>query len=201
MDSYCLDHWKLDRSGRWFVLRFLSYWVQFFSVRRQVNQMNYDVAVDVYAYYPNSSVFLFSTNIKQRIGYSSGGAGRLFTNRLHWYSKSGAHMLDYMADLFFSFLLNKQGRVLYQNQLIADIKPVLDIGSYVVIHPGANNMNKHWDHDSWVDVIHFLNDTNIVVVITGYGPSDQKLSQALVNDCPFVNLVDQLSCRVCVCYW
>ena len=53
------------------------------GVRNQINALNYDCAIDCYGFYPNSSLFLYLTNIQMRCGYTSGGAGALFSHSMH----------------------------------------------------------------------------------------------------------------------
>ena len=177
-DVHILDHWKLDRSSRSFINRFFRYLIMIRGVRNQINALNYDCAIDCYGFYPNSSLFLYLTNIQMRCGYTSGGAGALFSHSMHWKPNGHDHVLDYMKALFAKFLLHEDCSYDFENQLISNPERLID-GEYVVIHPASENSNILWDIQSWVDLIRHINNKGYLVIITGRGMMDQTISQEL----------------------
>ena len=96
------NHWSVSQSGGSLPWRFLKWLKQWNLLRKEVQSIQYDLAVDLYYYFPSASFFFWAAHIPRRIGYDASGGSILFTERKHWtfvrYSicKSGCVLLQHL---------------------------------------------------------------------------------------------------------
>jgi ADP-heptose:LPS heptosyltransferase len=194
------DHWKLNRSPdsrakKWRIHRSTST-----AAIDAIREVKYDVAVDLYAYYPNSARILAEADIPVRIGYTSGGGGPLYTHPVDWSAAPG-HTANQHRRLLTLLLGNSS---LPTSEPHYDLPPIdstprgqsLSLTAatdYCVVHPGTGDPKKAWPSQKWRELIRRLNAAGHSVVLTGVGENERLLAATLAGDqTKVLNLVGQL---------
>jgi len=187
---HAFDHWKTNRSAspleRWTESRRSAA-----SAISEISQIRYDVAVDLYPYFPNAGRILSEAAVPVRIGYTSGGGGPLYTHSVAWVD-TPRHTVDQHMALLRRFLPNLP--------LVSphyDLPPIasaararaaslleelgIDRGRYIVLHPGAGNARKQWPTPHWRALVERLRQSaaDLRIVLTGHGPADSALIEEI----------------------
>lgn len=190
------DHFRLNRSGA-LIQRWIKMVLDFFAVVREIRQEQYDLALDLRAYFPNFLPVLAFGNIRCKMGYATGGFGFLLDVQVPW--REGVHETEHFFDLL-KMVMNAPKReklelsYLFSSQRDKNILDGLDINNIhplVLIHAFCRKSGlatlKHWRMKEWKKVIRFLGDKGFVVVCTGDG-DDEALIRELVKDTTALNL-------------
>lgn len=201
---HTVDHWNLNRSDASMWQKLKRYWRTRRVAMNEIKNTGYDVAVDLYSYFPNFIPLLWQTGIPVRIGYISGGFGPLLTHPLRWQNLN-QHVSDYHADLLRILPIDKE----YFEKLHYFLSPVdrnfeeeannfLKRNSvdpaYIVIHMGTGEKLKEWPIEKWHILSEKLTANGHSLVFTGHGPRESDnacLVAAGLSNC--VNLCNELS--------
>ena len=201
---HAVDHWRTNRSGTGWVSRWMVYRRSQRDAATSIRAIGYDVAVDLYAYYPNFATTLAAARVPVRIGYDSGGFGRLYTHLLSW--TAGVSISQEHRALLQRLAPSASWGDAVEYEL-GDVPPTaaaaveamlspagLRRHDYAVLHVGSGLPHKQWPLSSWVAVARELLRLRIGVVLTGAGAADAAATRAVQREVPdVVNLVDQLS--------
>lgn len=201
---HTIDHWKLNRSDASMWQKLKRYWQTRRIALNEIKDARYDVAVDLYCYFPNFIPLLWQTGIPIRIGYISGGFGPLLTHPLKWRNLD-QHVSDYHADLLQILPITKR----YFKELhyflpssAPDFEKEADISSkrasigssYVVIHMGTGERLREWPIDKWRALSEKLLENGYILVFTGYGQREAENAYLVadgLSNC--INLCNKLS--------
>ncbi len=195
-----VDHWKLNRSN----LSLLKKVVRYYQTKRkaisEIKEKKYDVAIDLYYFFPNSIPIFWQTNIPYRIGYISGGFGPLLSHSLEWRNLDqyvGRFHLDLLK--FLSIEKDK------------NIKPSMDLISlkvslkniffnkllgqrYFVFHLGTGDPVKEWSLEEWKSLAKKVIEDGYSIVFTGKGKREKKNIDYVMNGLDkCCNLCDKLN--------
>ncbi len=202
---HAFDHWKTNRSGS-AVERWIEYRRSLNRSVAEINETRYDVAVDLYPYFPNAARILSEAEVPIRIGYTSGGGGPLFTHSVPWVD-TGRHTVEQHVELMRTFLPN-----LPSAQPVYDLPPIapeteargpafleglgIDVGRYAVLHPGTGNSRKRWPAHHWRTLIDRLRqfDKDLAVVMTGHGAPDMAaIEEIRAGDASIISTCNRTS--------
>lgn len=180
---HVFDHWKTNRSGsareRW-----IAYRRSAARAVGDIREIGYDVAIDLYPYFPNAARILSAAAVPIRIGYTSGGGGPLFTHAVPWVD-TPRHTVEQHLALMRGFLPHlpttppqydlpsiEPGIEARGQTLLEDLG--VERRRYVVFHPGAGDARKQWPARQWRDLIVRLRElrSDLRIVFTGQGSSD-----------------------------
>ncbi|HCU05149.1 MAG: hypothetical protein A2X77_01790 [Gammaproteobacteria bacterium GWE2_42_36] len=198
---YYDDHWYVNRSKQSLYKKIVHYFRSRRAVLNALCEAHYDVAIDLYAYFPNAAALLFQAHIPRRVGYTRGGCGALFTDPQPWILKD-QHVVDYHIAL-----LNV---VFPEIQHIANLKPVLPRNitidlhrflpdhflqrGFIVLHPGCGNTIKEWPMAQWKMLVKKMIDHAIHFVLTGQGEHESTLISQIQVESPLcINLCNRLT--------
>jgi ADP-heptose:LPS heptosyltransferase len=173
-----VDHWKLNRSNRPFLEKLAHHRRTRRQALREIRRIRYDVAIDLYYYFPNSIPLLWQAGIPCRIGYTSGGFGPLLTHRMDWVL-ADRHVTDYQADLL--RVVGVTDRDLWKPHapLVQEGEPlprdvVDDLHSidvpprgFVVFHMGTAASMKEWPPEHWRRLAQLIAADGHALVFTG----------------------------------
>ncbi len=192
---HIIDHWKLNRSSEPFLKKVLKYILQRRKAAREIRKQKYDVAIDLYPYFPNTSLLFWQAKIPVRIGYESGGLGKLFTHPHTWKEQHVilAH-LDLLKDVDIASPLELPSPNLLKYHPIRRLgSPFLDEG-YVVIHMGSALKAKEWPLEKWAEVVSILSEKKVPIVFTGRGKREKDRIHKILAKAPYgVDLSDLLN--------
>jgi ADP-heptose:LPS heptosyltransferase len=177
-------------------------------LRRDIEAVGYDIAIDLYPFFPNHPRLFADAGIPVRVGYVSGGGGPLLTHPIPWRDSRQHTSQQHHA------LLRALRPDVGAEALAYDLPSIpredrdrgarllegvgLREGRYIVLHPGSGNPLKTWPRERWVDLIHRLSSTDIAdrprVVLTGAGAAERRVIDELIAHTPAaVSLCDQTS--------
>lgn len=199
---HTFDHWKLDRSGGFFVTR----WLRSRRTRRHaladIRMRRYDASIALSPYYPNFAPMLWRAKIPMRVGFTSAGFGPLQTHAVTW--EEGHHiardhlrlleaMMSTTADVGDPrYVLDKipeTARIAARQILGTHGVP----GDYVVVHMGSGAELKEWPVTAWRRVAERLLEGGMAVVFTGAGARQRAMADSVRRGLQrAVNLCDGL---------
>ncbi len=172
-----IDHWKLNRTGS----------RRYFTTRKQALKeiKSYDLAIDLYPYFPNNAYLLWQAKIPKRIGYISGGCGRLYTHPVTWQARSesiASHYCDLLRVLDIDttpFSYNLKRTTTKQK-------------THLIFHTGSGNLLKQWPEIKWRTLAEKYAPTPIY--FTGKGGKEKESIYRITKDLPHAfNLCDKLT--------
>jgi ADP-heptose:LPS heptosyltransferase len=189
------DHWKRNRSN-------ISKWqkiTRFFSTRRralkEIQNINYDLAIDTYFYFPNSAYFLWTTKIPYSIGYISGGFGNFYRDSYEWENKD-KYILTFHEELLIkSGLVNVMkiatGREDHGYQSNTSFE--LPFSRYIILQIGSGNDLKKWPENKWNELAKLLEGQNFNLIFTGAGNNEDEEINRITWNLKSINLCNKLT--------
>ncbi len=183
---HLVSHYKHSRAPISFCYKTLHYFLGLAKLVRELRSEKYDVAIDSYMYFGNSSWILCLAQIHWRIGFSSGGFGAHYTHPLEFYPHLGS------IKHYHSFLLEPIGIVdSLPKASLRKIQPSSSLpDQFMIIHPGSASDQKALSIEIWKALLEIILDYKIPVWITGKGVKD-KLKAAQLKA-----LYPTLECKV-----
>jgi ADP-heptose:LPS heptosyltransferase len=158
------------------------------SPKRLIEAEAYDLAIDLYPYFPNAVPLLASAQIPARVGFTSGGFGRLLTHPHHWNLKK-----RYIAHAQLE-LLEILGIDVAHARPLPDLRgnvlPPRQGGGPIVVHMGSGNPFKEWPEERWIEVIRRLPRP---VVLTGKGRREAAICARVAAATGAETVCDRLS--------
>jgi ADP-heptose:LPS heptosyltransferase len=198
-----VDHWKSSRLSESRFDKWRRHQRSAAQAIREIAAIDYDVAIDLYAYYPNFSRVLWKAGVPVRVGYASGGGGPLYTHALEWSPKAG-HTASQHARLVAELVGHTPNGFTYDMPALrpesTGLGPLGSTGplagsgdSYIVVHPGTGDARKAWPDRNWHALVGALTANGERVAITGAGAHERAFAVALVKTySSVINLVDTL---------
>lgn len=206
---YIFSHWKLNRRDSSFFNKTYRYSRDLYKLIRVLKYKKYDLAIDLYPYYPNSMFLLWLSMIRFRIGFSSGGLSNLCTLSYDIKRPASKHITQYQRDLLKFFFkkclyLDKDWEIqkYFQGWSFTG-ESIANSEKYYVFQVGAGAKEKRWPAKSWAELIESL---DVKIIIVGKGDDDlnyfseiknlmgsNKNVVSLINVLNFQNLVNLVS--------
>jgi GT2 family glycosyltransferase/ADP-heptose:LPS heptosyltransferase len=186
---HTMDHWKLDRSSRSLPARWLVARRTRTKAIAEIRAANYDAAIDLSAYFPNSARLLRRAGVPVRVGFTSGGDGSLYTHPVSW--TPGRHVTGDHLALLTTLLpqIPTNGVPAYEMpeppaDAVAGAQRLLAAegitpDDYVVVHVGASIARKEWPLAKWRAVVRQIVAAGNRVVLTGAGARQAALTRDL----------------------
>jgi ADP-heptose:LPS heptosyltransferase len=200
--THFLDHWYASRSEETPLLRATKYYLRSFpAMVRELREAKYDVALDLHAWFPNFVPLLWHAGIPVRFGFARLGCGPLLTHaQPQTYDRR--HELDHQLDLLRlwgvpgkSLELARPNLAPVQEEAKRSVSALMGgIDRYRVLHPASSTPLRDWTVEGWATLARNLLARGVTPVITGAGPRDAVLAEAISRAAPgAVNTVNCLS--------
>ena len=195
------DHWAISRSKKNILIRFFHWWNDRQRVVKDIREKNYDIAVDLYYYFPSAAFLFYQAGIPCRVGYDSNGGTPLLSKVVPW-SIAEKHNIEYQAALLEQIGFSMKG--LANSYISIDFLQEDDCFlssnglksfEYVIVHMGAGKRTHEWLLDNWAFLIRFLEKMGLRVCFTGIGEYERTNITAVVEeaDVECISLCDQLT--------
>ena len=156
-------------------------------------RVGYDVAFDIYPYYPNMAGLLWRAGIPRRFGFATGGRGALYTATIPLDRRSLPHRREAGAPhpicvsrsrtrrAAAPTLLAAVGRSRRRRRTVLRTHGVA--GDYVILHVGSGATARLWPVSSWRALARRLAATR-PVVLTGVGAGEEEAARTIAADVP-----------------
>ena len=188
---HIVDHWMLNRSGVSDKEKRRRFRETRTVALQEMRSIRYQVAIDLFAFFPPAHPLFFKAGIPVRIGYNSSGFGPLLTHPVSW-SDAERPMADQYRDLIDQLdpvhpFPSTDFRPTRPRSTMAPLPPgIATAGPYIVVHPGAGAPSRHWGHERWTALLTRLHHEagGRRVVLTGAGEADEAIAKALAAEFP-----------------
>jgi ADP-heptose:LPS heptosyltransferase len=165
------DHWKISREPFSLWTKIKRHFKTYHEALHEIKEEGYDVAIDLYFYFPNSISLFWRANIAKRIGFQSGGLKNLLTDAVVFENKD-QYVSKYYLELL-SFLP-------IEEKYFSILKPTLPSceegqlkGKYILMHMGAGSDLKRWPLEKWRKLTQKLTDDGYILIFTGRGREEK----------------------------
>lgn len=155
---HTFDHWYLHQCKA-----ALHWWKSRRGILRELKEAQYDVAIDLYAYFPNTIPLLSASGIPVRIGYPTGGFSNLLTHPIPW---DFAHCYAGIAHHHLLKPLGIDPDPARASPFYGQKKRGC---SYLAVHMGSFHSVKEWEEEKWIALIKKLKADGYEIVLTGKG--------------------------------
>jgi ADP-heptose:LPS heptosyltransferase len=179
---HTVDHWKLNRAQLSLWKKYQLYRTSYLTALDQIRQTNYDAAIDLYPYFPNSIHLLWNAKIPVRIGYRSGGFGPLLTHSLPTLkmkmsaAENSFHLIKKFLPLHFPQFSGRP--FLAADQQRTSLFPEK---SYIVFHMGTGHALKEWPEEKWRELTQALTSRGETLIFTGRGKKETERVQRVMH--------------------
>jgi len=165
---FILDHWKHCRNDKSTIYNFYKYISNFihqmFAIRRVPK---YDLAVDLYPFYPNNILFLKLIGSKYVLSYDSSGFGILSDTSTSWID-SEKHTVEYHLDLLKKININLT--VKNNEQKIFFKKNTIELkNKNLLISPCSGNTIREWPCEFFIELIDAMTNHGYHAYLFGLG--------------------------------
>lgn len=198
---HVFDHPKLDRSCKCWMRKIWRWWKDVKRMIRELKAHRYDLAIDVYCYYPNSHFLTWLAKIPRRIGHQSGGGAPLLTDCVFWFDQR-KHISLYHLDLLQPleiFLKEKQWLKTCLPRPSQNQFNVLEMQyqikkPYLIFHPYSGNPLKNWKDGSWRKLAQLFEHFSYKILFTGGSQIEREnIEKMIPNLNHALNLAGRLS--------
>lgn len=174
---HTFDHWYLHKCKAALQTR---------KVVQELKQAKYDLAIDLYGYFPNAIPLLAKTKIPVRIGYPTGGFSSLLTHPATW------NFPNQYTGVAHLHLLQVLGINVDEESPLPSYSFKKKRKSYIAIHMGSADPIKEWPESSWLQLIQHL-ESSYEIILTGKGEREGKVCDRIANQTTAKNMSNQLN--------
>lgn len=194
-----LDHWRLNRAALPLSSKIISWWSSRKRSLSEIREIDYDIAIDLYFYFPNSILLLWQAKIPHRIGYASAGFGPLLTKSMDIDMKSNSRSI---IELHVNLIGLMPGVGAIHTHLAkpnirraaVDVKSIFGSGDYIILHVGTGDKHRDWPESSWKTLAIHLRSLGHRLVLTGVGAREKEIAERVCHELPnVINLCDRLT--------
>lgn len=197
--AYYVDHWRLNRDQTPLYEKVMRYGKMRAAAVRAIKNEGFDIAIDVYPFFPPAHPLFYAANVPVRVGFSSGGFAGLLTHAVEWKNASRPISECYIKMLKYVFQqeVRTSGPV-WDIENFDLPRPLSERGftNFIVVHPGAGARFKEWSFEEWRNLIRILESEGEYIVITGSGKREAEIaSRLMMHASRAINLVGLTSWR------
>lgn len=200
---HIFDHFKHNRSKIPWLVKLWRHRKSFRCALMEIQKEGYDIAIDLYCYFPNSIRLLYRAAIPTRVGFTSGGFGPLLTHGVSW-KLQNQQMQESYKELFERLFIDPplfQSLTLDLKKTESDICKRHHLNEYMIFHPGSIARHKEWQIEKWKELLDRFENEGCRVIFTGHGEEEyqqvQKISPHAFNLCNQLNWEDYVEIVRC----
>jgi ADP-heptose:LPS heptosyltransferase len=179
-----LDHWRMYRAALPLKAKIAAWWRTRQLALSEIRTIKYDVAVDLYFYFPNSIALIWQAGIPHRIGYTSAGLGPLLTRGLDIdMATNRSSIVELNLDLIRQIpgigTLRTDLAVPNIPRVAVKVETIVGTEDYTVLHIGSSSALKDWPQSCWVVLARLMLAQGCRLVLTGTRPPREGKNQKL----------------------
>jgi ADP-heptose:LPS heptosyltransferase len=215
-ELHLVDHVLLNRAKIGRIEKLRRYLAGRRAFLHACSARNYDVAINLYFYFPSAIPLLWRAGIPIRAGFTSAGYGALLTHAVEWVFRDRP-IVAFPADIIDRLWPTRHMAIDGLHPCYPGYpRPCQDEGQnsvptpYVLVHTGAGKVWKEWPEENWLAVIQGLREEAATLVLSGVGVREKDRARRLAAahdravlfiDRPwseFVSVTAAASCVICV---
>ena len=198
---HTVEHWHLNRRGESLRARLWRHRQSTRTAVRAIRAARYDLAIDLYHYFPNSIALLSRCGIPTLAGWDSGGlaplldvVGRNGTTPMPVLERHAALLgrlgIASPTPLQPELPLPEATMARWRARATACGLP----GRYVALHLGAHAEHRRWPTAEWVALARALTDRGQALLLLGQGAAEVDACRQVAAACPAaMDLAGQLA--------
>lgn len=193
---YLYDHWKLNRVETSFIKKIYRFFKTRSKALYEIKKAKYDLAIDLYFFFPNCAYFLFKTRIPYTIGYHSGGFGNFYKDCYEVENKPQYNLFFHRDLLIKSGLIKSCDISCLSDKYQYNFREKVDLpfSEYIILQLGSGSCLKTWPEEKWYELAVLLEEKNYNLIFTGAGQSENETIEKIVKKLKRAkNLCSQLS--------
>ena len=150
------------------------------KVIKEIKNMNYDCAIELYPFFPNTENIFWKANILHRVGFMSSLHSQLLSDPVpfpktdeylprtykHLLKKIGVQATDLSPSLLSNIPLPFNG--LLKNK-------------YLVFHLGTTDRTREWKIQEWRALVNFFRNQGYDLYFTGRGDREAKIIEEVIS--------------------
>lgn len=187
---YTIDHFVLSRTKQSLLDKIRTYLADRKRFVAAARLEGYDIAIDLYPYFPPAFPLFQQARIPVRCGFTSGGFGPLLTHPVKWSYRNrpiSQHGRDLIAALW-----PERGESIGWLTPYYPGGPRLKLPDhlvpsdprYVVVHMGAGEVWKEWPESKWCGLIKMWGSDAPLLVFCGIGPREAERARRVAAQSP-----------------
>jgi ADP-heptose:LPS heptosyltransferase len=202
---HVVDHWKLNRAPASLAWKLAHHQRTRRRALQEIRATGYDLAIDLYYYFPNAIPLLWQAGIPLRVGYTSGGFGPLLTHALDWADSDrpvSAYQLDLLRALGVRdaelgeapapWIPGDSGLPPAAREALR--RGGLPLDNFLVCHSGTGSPLREWPLAHWRELVARLVRDGHALVFTGSAGAEARRAAAAMEGRPrCLNLCGRLS--------
>lgn len=199
---HAVEHWHLNRSDRSLWRRIRRHRETTRSAVLAIMSIDYQLAIDLHPYFPNSIPLLRRSGIPRLVGWNSGGFGPLLDDAADAEGEMPINMLQRHARLLELLGISIEASQLRPAPALPEsarqawrslATPHGIVGPFIALHVGAHVAHRRWPAVQWAEVAVELAERGHRVVLLGHGAQEIELGSRIRQDCPAaIDLTGQL---------
>jgi ADP-heptose:LPS heptosyltransferase len=203
--AHTADHWRINRNGKPLHAKLAQYRRTWSAAVSEISAVGYDIAFDLYPYYPNMAGVLWRAGVPRRYGFTSAGRKALYTTALEWIddrchiSEKQVRLLRCAYPQIDDSRTPAPRLALPRDEMRASTAQMLSArgvaGPYVILHAGVGDATRSWPVPAWRELAERLTRTSDVV-LTGAGAAELAAADVIGSGLPqCLNLAGKLDWR------
>lgn len=193
------DHWYMNQYKKPLWFKIILNVRRSKQISRELSNVGYDAAIDLYHLFPNSIPLLWRADIPRRFGYISGGFGPFLTDPRSWEANDkqiAYNHLQLVRKLFPKIPqdIKLTSWIMRNEQINVTKKWGVESRKYIICHPSCSIMLRNWSTEKWIELKEELLSRKYTLVFTGLGTNEEELvSKIILNSPNCINLCGKLS--------
>ena len=184
---HTIDHFVLNRSNRPRLSKLRVYLEDRRRFLRAAARQGYDVAIDLYPYFPPAAPLFRQAGIPVRCGFTSGGYGPLLTHPVTWTYQDkpiGQYGHDLIAAVWPDWI--GPTRWLPPHRPRLTVSPSSDDGfpietPYIVVHVGTGASYREWPEANWIRLVNLWGSQAPLLVFCGKGAEEGARARRIAD--------------------
>jgi len=184
---YLLDHWKISRRSESLLKKLWRYFSMKRKLIKTLRKNRYDLAIDLYMYFPNCAHLLWRAKVPMRVGFTSGGS--IYTHEVPWLAKK-----EYLPESYRDLLAELSISPKELKMQLAEAKGTFLKEPYLIFHMGSDAWWRKWEKEKWAQLLELCSFLHMTIAFTGRGEQESRDIREVIKDTAYaLDFCDKLS--------
>lgn len=171
--------WKTESFLKTVSKFFFYSFFRYSSVVKEIREKNYDCAIELYPFFPNTEDIFWKAKILYRVGFASSLQSQLLSHAVPFPKND-----QYLPNTY-KHLLEKIGvdSIELSPSLLSTIPSYLKSqpkNKYLIFHLGTTDRSKEWKTEKWRNLAKLFEDEGYELYFTGKGNAEEKIIEEVI---------------------